>query len=305
VALTVLLVGAFVVGLRVLAPGSTPDAGPSPLPSPSASVTSGIPPAQAANGYECPATARIAAYATLAHHYFDPTHPRHPSPSVEPDRCFRDQTEAEAAGYSKGLLPSGWYEVDGLYLTPNLGGHLQRSCLNAATRLGFAVPCPTLLPASGAASGLPRCGTASPANPGCIVHGAFFLQYSAFPGQGGFTVGGSGLVVMAYRTKDAGAGSFLEWLFLCGGTHASEERSLTFTLTDGPATTAQGRFIECNDLASRSGGQTILASPSGGQTILYWRQNGITYGVSLHGNLTATKDVLLQIAQSVFLVPVL
>jgi hypothetical protein len=43
--------------------------------------------------------------------------------------------------------PAGTLEVGGVYLTPT-GAPFRRRCQQAADRVGFAVPCPVLLPAT-------------------------------------------------------------------------------------------------------------------------------------------------------------
>ena len=59
--------------------------------------------------------------------------------------CYQTATAAARAGYRPAPLPSGALEVGGVYLIPTSRG-FRASCQRAADRVGFAVPCPGLLP---------------------------------------------------------------------------------------------------------------------------------------------------------------
>jgi hypothetical protein len=65
---------------------------------------------------------------------------------LRPVACYQTTMLATAAGYPPAPPPAGTLEVGGVYLTPT-GQRLHRRCQQAADRLGFPVPCPTLLPA--------------------------------------------------------------------------------------------------------------------------------------------------------------
>jgi hypothetical protein len=303
VALMLSAVAVFVVTLRLLAPGSTPQAGPSAAPPTTGAPSSarGMAAGRSDDGYRCPPSAPVAAYgARLGHHFFDPAHPRHPPPSLEPDGCFASNVLAQAAGYTKGILPQGWEEFDGWYLAPDtdLGVDPYRLCFRASQRLGFAVGCPHLLPPPGAVSGLPRCGTAFPANPGCVyrpdpthsVHVAFSLQYASFLDASGRPVGGQGLTVAAFPADEAPPGSDFEWQFLCGGAKPLDRVPLVFPWSYQP-TASDGRFVECAEGA--------LAPPSAGQTLLWWRIGSQTFVIGMPGDLAATRNVLRDLAASV------
>jgi hypothetical protein len=72
-------------------------------------------------------------------------HPGRPPADAKPVACYQTLAQAISAGYPSAPLPAGTLEVFGVYLTPP-GRAFLASCQQAADRLGFAVPCPGLLP---------------------------------------------------------------------------------------------------------------------------------------------------------------
>jgi hypothetical protein len=278
---------------------------PSPvavLPVPSASALEsftpklGVAPVRSGGGYECPAPALIAAYGVpLGFHSFPPHHPRHPDPSIAPDRCYRTLADADADGFTLGLPPQGWDEVAGLLLAPDwaLGIDTYRPCQRAANALGISVPCLYSFPAPGEASGLPRCGTGFPTNPRCITSlgsaGAFFSQYRSFPGINGLPVSGQGLTLAGVRVKDVEPGSALQSVFLCGEADPAEAIELTFPATY-QHTTYPAEFIDC----------TEGIPPSGGQLILRWNREGTVHAMGLPNDLPGAREILLRLTQSIF-----
>ncbi len=72
-------------------------------------------------------------------------HPARPPPGATPVACYQTATKAAGAGYAPAPLPAGALEVGGVYLTPTSRG-FRATCQRVADQLGFAVPCPGLLP---------------------------------------------------------------------------------------------------------------------------------------------------------------
>ena len=94
--------------------------------------------------WRCPLAAPVPAFADL--HSYPPGHPAAPPSRTRPAACYPTTAQAAAAGYPPAPPPAGSLEVSGVYLTPT-GRWFQQRCQQAADRLGFAVPCPVLLPA--------------------------------------------------------------------------------------------------------------------------------------------------------------
>jgi hypothetical protein len=78
--------------------------------------------------------------------YYLAGYPDPPPASRRPAKCFATAELAERHGYRLAPPPAGVLEVDGVYLVPASDNDRQ-ACGQAASRLGFAVPCPRLLPA--------------------------------------------------------------------------------------------------------------------------------------------------------------
>jgi hypothetical protein len=72
-------------------------------------------------------------------------HPARPPPDATPVACYQTTAQAISAGYPSAPLPGGTLEVFGVYLSQP-SRTFRGSCQRAADRLGFAVPCPGLLP---------------------------------------------------------------------------------------------------------------------------------------------------------------
>jgi hypothetical protein len=97
---------------------------------------------------------------------------------------------------------------------------------------------------------------------------------------------------VAYRHPVAGAYSYVESTFLCGGARSKTGTSW-INLTDDRGATVEGWYLECPD----------GYPPVGSQTLLYWRSSGVTYVLGLPGALEQTRDPLSIIAQYALLVP--
>jgi hypothetical protein len=93
--------------------------------------------------------------ATSDHRSYPPGHPSTPPPTISPVACYRTAAQAAEAGYRPAPLPPGAMEVAGVYLAPT-GPRFWQSCRQAAHLLGFAAPCPALLPSPPPGAPAPR-----------------------------------------------------------------------------------------------------------------------------------------------------
>jgi hypothetical protein len=124
--------------------------------------------------WRCPLPAPVPAFAD--HHSYPPGHPAAPPSRTRPAACYPTTAQAAAAGYAPAPPPDGSLEVGGVYLTPT-GRWFEQRCQQAADRLGFAVPCPVLLPAMSPQAVSPNpCDRQFP----CLRGGAFVLDQVGF-----------------------------------------------------------------------------------------------------------------------------
>lgn len=153
-----------------------PQAGPAVVAAPGAT------PVSLGAVWRCPSPAPVPAFAD--HHSYPPGHPAAPPSRTRPAACFPTTAQAAAAGYPPAPPPAGSLEVSGVYLTPT-GRWFQQRCQQVADRVGFAVPCPVLLPAMSPRAVSPNpCDRQFP----CLRGGAFVLDQDGFvvpPGSAG------------------------------------------------------------------------------------------------------------------------
>jgi hypothetical protein len=155
--------------------------------------------------WSCPLAAPVPAFAD--HHSYPPGHPAAPPSRTRPAACYPTTVKAAASGYPPAPPPAGSLEVGGVYLT-STGRWFQQRCQQAADRLGFAVPCPVLLPARSPQAVSPDpCGRQFP----CLRGGRFVVDQKEFvlpPGD----LGAAGqaparlVVAAASRTDDPAVG---------------------------------------------------------------------------------------------------
>jgi hypothetical protein len=143
VAAAVLVVALVLTG-RFLNPGSggRPPAGAN---SAQRATISSQAPHRIAGKVDCPPAWPVLAMSN--HASYPAGHPARPPASATPVACYQTAAQAASAGYAPAPLPPGALEVGGVYLTPP-SRRFQASCQPVADRLGFAVPCPGLLPTS-------------------------------------------------------------------------------------------------------------------------------------------------------------
>jgi hypothetical protein len=96
-------------------------------------------------------------------------HPARPPAGARPVACYQTAGQAASAGFAPAPLSPGALEVGRVYLTPPSRA-FRASCQRVADRLGFAVPCPGLLPTSAPGTAPQGLCEASPAcRPGLLV----------------------------------------------------------------------------------------------------------------------------------------
>ena len=186
-------------------------------------------------------------------------HPTRPPPTATPVACYQTTAGAAGAGYAPASLPAGALEIGGVYLAQTSRG-FQASCQRVADRLGFAVPCPGLLPTAPPGSPAPRlCEEPPTCRRGQVlrfVRGGFVVP----PGYVGAPGGYGALSIVATPTRDATGGLALR----C----RHERRIATPTVQR-----TRGVLAACSDDPQRSA--------FGGSVLLRWSQQGTVVVVSV------------------------
>jgi hypothetical protein len=225
--------------------------------------------------WACPLLTPVPAFGD--HRSYPPGHPAAPPSQTRPAACYSTTARAAAAGYPPAPPPAGTLEVGGVYLTPT-GRWFQDRCQEAADRLGFAVPCPALLPASSPQAVPPApCDQQFP----CLRGGAFVLDQDGFVvppdyvGAGGRAQGR--LVVAAASRADDPA------------VACEEPRRLVGTVT--PHRMA-GQLIEC------SGAGLYRDS-----VLVRWRERDTVMAVSVLGQARLQERLALTVAEQTRVVP--
>jgi hypothetical protein len=264
VAAGVLLVMALVATGRVL--------GPSLRPPPRSTPTTTAPaPYRVGERLACPHTYPVLATSDGRSH--PPGHPTPPAPGADPVACYPTVAAAAGAGYTVAPLPPGVLEVAGVYLVP-VPHRTRRECREAAGRLGFPVPCPTLRPVS-------SLGAPPPAicwRPFC---GGFLFEDSGFVVPSGYVGAyrevGRRLVVGAARRPEAAA-------VACPGA-----RPRARTRVRGQA----GSLFWC----------PAGAGPHEEGLLLRWREGGTVMAVSVTGRPAADRRLVSALAAHLAVVP--
>jgi hypothetical protein len=186
-------------------------------------------------------------------------HPARPPASATSIACYQTSAQAAGAGYAPAPLPAGALEIGGVYLTPTSRG-FRTSCQQVADRLGFAVPCPGLLPTAPPGSPPARlCDQPTACRRGQVLRfrqGAFVVP----PGYVGAPGGFSALSVVATPTRAAPGGL---------GLQCNDERRI------GTPTVhrTRGVMVACLDDPQRSA--------VGGSVLLRWSQQDTVVVVSV------------------------
>jgi hypothetical protein len=258
VAATVLLASLVLTG-RILHYSRNGSGGRPPAGSRSAQPTTATAqaPYRIGGNLDCPSLWPVRA--TSNHTSYPAGHPARPPPSAKSVACFQTTAQAASAGYHPARLPAGALEVGGVYLAPQ-GAGFRASCQRAADRLGFAVPCPGLLPTGPPGAPPPRlCDQPTACRRGQVLRflqGAFVVP----PGYVGAPGGFSALSIVATPTHDATGGLALR---------CRDERRLA-----APAVhRARAVMAACFDDPQRSA--------FGGSVLLRWSQQGTLVVVSV------------------------
>ena len=146
--------------------------------------------ATAAGGvYLCPAADPFAVYAGRT---YPPNYPAPPPKTRRPARCFASARAAARAGDAVAPPPPGAQDIGGVYLVP-AAPSLERLCRRAASRAGFTVLCPRLVPGAGDE-------VFCSAGAMCVGRGSFVLEgsFAGPPGYVGAAPGQGHLWVIAY-----------------------------------------------------------------------------------------------------------
>lgn len=219
--------------------------------------------------WACPLLAPVPAFTD--HHSYPPGHPAAPPSHTRPAACYPTTVRAAAAGYPPAPPPAGTLEVGGVYLTPT-DGWFQRRCQQAADSLGFAVPCPGLLPATSPHAVPPEpCDQQFP----CLRGGAFLLEHDGFVVPPGY-VGAAGqaqgrLVVAAASRADDPA------------TVCEERPRLVATVTPHGM---GGRLVECSGAGLHHDSMLVR-----------WRERGAVMAVSVLGHARLQERLALTVAE--------
>jgi hypothetical protein len=209
---------------------------------------------------------------------YPPGHPTPPPPDARVVGCYDTTDQATAAGYPPAPLPPGALDLDGEYLIPT-PRQLHRQCRQAANRVGFAVPCPELLPAV-APNTEPPAPCDLPSTPSCTPQSGYLLQ------AGGFTVPSDRIV--AYQNFGARL------------TIAAAKR-----LSAMAVSCTEERPIATASVRARVGALFWCppdAWPHGDSVLLRWRERDTILVVSVSGNSDLHRRLVVTLADHLNLV---
>jgi len=204
---------------------------------------------------------------------YPPGHPARPPRDADPVACYQTAAQATAAGYAPAPPPAGVLELGGVYLVPT-SGRLHRRCQEAAELLGFAVPCPALLPQPPPNAPPPTlCDRRLP----CSPEAGFLLEVSGFvvpPGYVGIDPAtGARLVIGAAKPAAA-------FPVACFG-----ERPVATVNVRG----THGRLSECPPESTVHRGSVLLR----------WRERGVVMVVSVYGHTDLNRRLVLALVTHV------
>jgi hypothetical protein len=218
--------------------------------------------------FRCPDEFPVRAFAD--HRSYPPGHPGNPPLTARPLRCYATAAKAAAAGYPVAPLPPGTSAIGDLYLAP-VDKALGDRCQQAANRLGFAVPCPRLLPTESS----PPPGSFTCDQPSCVSGGRFILDEN-----------GSFLVPPGYVGVE---GRPQGHLVIVGAARQTDESVRCF----GERRIGQPRIhgvpavlAECQPASELHGGHVLVR----------WREQGTVVVVSLHGQSVLNQRLVVAIA---------
>jgi hypothetical protein len=207
---------------------------------------------------------------------YPPGHPARSPRDADPVACYETAEQATAAGYAPAPLPAGALEVGGVFLVP-ASSRLRRQCRPAADRLGFAVPCPTLLPPPS-----PNAAPPTLCDPRflCGPEVGFLFEEDGFMVPRGY-VGVDGQP--RGRLAVAAAEQVTAFPVACLGGRTVARIQVHGT---------QGGLIECPSEAGAHFGSVLLR----------WRERGVVMAVSLHGHTELNRRLVMALAAHMELV---
>ena len=260
---TLLLVAALILTGRVQSRA------PPRSPAPPDRTDAAAAPYRIGSSVRCPLARPVLAMSSG--HSYPPGHPARPLQGATAVACYQTVEQASNAGYLPAPLPAGTDEVFGVYLVPTDRAFRSR-CQLAADRLGFAVPCPGLLPTSAPGAVPPElCGQEFP----CERGREFLFR------QQGFTV------PPGYLGVDKQPQGSLE---ITGFPAGKPTRAVNL------ACETERRIATVPVQGSRA---VLVGCPgwsSSGQVTLRWSQAGVWISVSLQGASVVNQQLLIALA---------
>jgi hypothetical protein len=245
-------------------------------PSPAAGTTAALDaPYRLGGGWRCPL--RLPVLAMADGRSYPPWHPTRPPAGARAIACYQTPEEASAAGYPPAPPPPGGTVIGGVYLVPTDRAFRAR-CQPAADRLGFAVPCPGLLPIPARGTAQPDlCGQDAPCDNGT----GFILRQEGFQVPAGYfgidkqAQGALELTAFSAR-RPAGAVNFA----------CETERRIATVAVQG----TRAVLVGCPGWSTS------------GQMTLRWTQAGTRISVSLQGTSVINQALLTALATHLRLV---
>lgn len=209
--------------------------------------------------------------------YYPPHYPRFGEYAERPANCYADVQRVEALGHTLAAPPAATELVGGLYVMP-ASSPTGAACREMAAQVGFAVPCPTRLPAPGVG---PSC-----ADQTCVFDGRAF---------------GVGIVIeqREFVAADDWCGSCDHHVFLTAARRRASPLARCGPRIPPPPTEAV-RFHSCPSNAPWVPG--VGGYPHEGHELALWRRDGVVYGVSIEGHGEDRRHVLRSVIDAIELV---
>ena len=232
------------------------------------------------NTAECPPNWPV--LATANRRSYPAGHPAKPPPTATAVACYHTAAQAASAGYAPAPLPPGVLEVGGVYLTPTSRA-FRPSCQQVADRVGFAIPCPGLLPTSPPGSPPPQlCEEMTACERGRWM---VFIHHFAVPFGYVGALEGSGALVVVARPAHGPAGA--------SALRCRNERQIATTTVQG----TRAVLAACVD--DPRGAYFSF----GGHVLLRWSQQGTLVTISVNGHSEVNQRLVVALADHLHLVP--
>jgi hypothetical protein len=268
------LVAALLVTALVVTGRWQDRAGRPPAPT-AATAAADDAPYRLGDGWRCPL--RLPVLAMADGRSYPPWHPTRPPADAHAVACHQTPEEAAAAGYPTAPPPAGGAVIGGVYLVPTDRAFRAR-CRPAADRLGFAVPCPGLLPVPARGTARPDlCGREAPCDGGA----GFILRQEGFQVPAGYfgidKQAQGALEITAFPARRPGG---------VGNLACETERRIATMSVQG----VRAVLVGCPGWSSS------------GQMTLRWTQAGTRISLSLQGTSEVNRRLLVALASHLRLV---